>query len=103
MSLRGNAAHPKIQANLLRIQETCQQYDVPCATEANTPEQVAMCLEQGFRIIITAPERTTSGLAEGRRQAAQQVDLPGWQWVLLLVGRHRGWLGTGTAVRQRKG
>jgi hypothetical protein len=33
----------------------------------NTPEQVGMWLEQGFRIIITAPERTTSGLAEGRR------------------------------------
>jgi 4-hydroxy-2-oxoheptanedioate aldolase len=69
MGLRGNAGHPEVQANLLRILETCQQYNVPCATGANTPEQVAMRLEQGFRIIITAPERTTSGLAEGRRLA----------------------------------
>jgi 4-hydroxy-2-oxoheptanedioate aldolase len=69
MGLRGNASHPEVQANLLRILETCQEYGVPCATGANTPEQVAMRREQGFRIIITAPERTTSGLAEGRRLA----------------------------------
>jgi 2-keto-3-deoxy-L-rhamnonate aldolase RhmA len=67
MGLRGNAAHPEVQANLLRILETCQEYNVPCVTGANTPEQVAMRLEQGFRIIITALERTTSGLAEGQR------------------------------------
>ena len=58
-----------------------------------------MRLEQGFHIIITPPERTTSGLAEGRWWAAQQVGLPGWQRVLLLVGQHRDWLDTGTAAR----
>jgi 2-keto-3-deoxy-L-rhamnonate aldolase RhmA len=67
MGFRGNAAHPEVQANLLRILETCQECNVPCVTGANTLEQVAMRLEQGFRIIITALERTTSGLAEGQR------------------------------------
>jgi hypothetical protein len=42
MGLRGNTAHPEVQANLLRILETCQEYGMPCATGANTPEQVAM-------------------------------------------------------------
>jgi hypothetical protein len=88
-----------LRANLLRILETYPEYNVPCATRANTQEQVSMRLEQGFHIIIAAPERTTSGLAEGRWRAAQQVGLPGWQWVLLLVGRHRDWLDTGTAAR----
>jgi hypothetical protein len=92
-----------LRVNLLRILETYQEYNAPCATRVNTPEQVSMCLEQGFHIIITAPERTTSGLAEGRWWTAQQVGLPGWQRVLLLVGRHRDWLDTGTAARQRKG
>jgi hypothetical protein len=92
-----------LRVNLLRILATYPEYNAPCATRVNTPEQVSMCLEQGFHITITAPERTTSGLAEGRQWAAQQVGLPGWQWVLLLVGRHRDWLDTGTAARQRKG
>ena len=69
MGLRGNAGHPDVQANLLRILETCQEFDVPCATGANTPEDVAMRMEQGFRIIITAPDKSTPGLNEGRRLA----------------------------------
>ena len=71
MGLRGNAGHPDVQANLLRILETCKEFDVPCATGANSPEQVAMRMDQGFRIIITAPEKSTPGLNEGRRLASR--------------------------------
>ncbi len=71
MGLRGNAGHPEVQANLLRILETCKEFDVPCATGANTPEQVAMRMDQGFRIIITAPDKSTPGLNEGRRLAGR--------------------------------
>ena len=71
MGLRGNAGHPDVQANLLRILKTCQEFDVPCATGANTPEQAAMRMEQGFRIIITAPDKSTPGLNEGRRLAGR--------------------------------
>ncbi|MFB3098094.1 MAG: HpcH/HpaI aldolase/citrate lyase family protein [Dehalococcoidia bacterium] len=71
MGLRGNAGHPDVQANLLRILETCKEFDVPCATGANTPEQVAMRMDQGFRIIITAPDKSTPGLNEGRRLASR--------------------------------
>ena len=71
MGLRGNAGHPDVQANLLRILETCLEFNVPCATGANTPEQVAMRMEQGFRIIITAPDKSTPGLNEGRRLAGR--------------------------------
>ena len=58
-----------VQANLLRILEACQEFDIPCATGANTPDQVAMRMDQGFRIIITAPDKSTPGLNEGRRLA----------------------------------
>ena len=71
MGLRGNAGHPDVQANLLQILETCKEFDVPCATGANTPEQVAMRMEQGFRIIITAPDKSTPGLNEGRQLAGR--------------------------------
>jgi len=71
MGLRGNADHPEVQANLLRILETCQEFEIPCATGANTPDQVAMRMEQGFRIIITAPDKSTPGLNEGRRLASR--------------------------------
>ena len=33
--------------------------------------RLAMRLEQGFRIIMTAPVRSTPGLVEGRRLAAR--------------------------------
>jgi 4-hydroxy-2-oxoheptanedioate aldolase len=71
MGLRGNAGHPDVQANLLRILEVCQEFGVPCGTGANTPEQVAMRMDQGFRIIITAPDKSTPGLNEGRRLASR--------------------------------
>jgi len=66
MGHRGNSAHPDVQANLMRILETCQNAGVPCATGA-TAEEVPMRLEQGFRIIITSPVKSNPGLTEGRR------------------------------------
>ena len=69
MGLRGEASHPAVQENLLRILAACKEFGVPCATGA-TADDVAMRLEQGFRIIMTAPVRSTPGLAEGRRLAA---------------------------------
>ena len=70
MGHKGNAGHPDVQANLLRILETCKDAGVPCATGA-TAEEVPMRLEQGFNIIITSPETTTLGLDEGRRLAGR--------------------------------
>ena len=66
MGHRGNASHPDVQENLLRILAACRDAGVPCATGA-TASEVPMRLEQGFRIIITSPERSISGLEEGRR------------------------------------
>ena len=70
MGHKGNAGHPDVQANLLRILETCKDAGVPCATGA-TAAEVPMRLEQGFSIIITSPEKTTHGLEEGRRIAGR--------------------------------
>lgn len=63
---KGNAGHPEVQEMLLRILGICQDAGVPCAVGC-TADEVPMRLEQGFRILITAPTRTAAGLAEGRR------------------------------------
>jgi len=68
MGYKGNANHPEVQENLLRILSACKEAGVPCAVGA-TADEVAQRLEQGFRIIITSPEKTTQGLDEGRRLA----------------------------------
>jgi len=70
MGLRGQASHPAVQENVLRVLTACNESDVPCATIA-TADDVAMRLEQGFRIIMTAPVRSTPGLVEGRRLAVR--------------------------------
>ena len=66
MGYKGNANHPEVQENLLRVLSACNEAGVPCAVGA-TADEVAQRLEQGFRIIITSPEKTTIGLDEGRR------------------------------------
>ena len=70
MGHRGDSSHPEVQENLLSILAACKDAGVPCATGA-TAAEVPMRLEQGFRIIITSPEKTTQGLAEGRRISAR--------------------------------
>ena len=70
MGYKGNANHPEVQENLLRILSACKEAGVPCAVGA-TAGEVAQRLEQGFRIIITSPEKTTGGLDEGRRLATR--------------------------------
>ena len=70
MGHRGNSAHPEVQENMLKILAVCKDAGVPCATGA-TAAEVPMRLEQGFRIIITSPEKTTQGLIEGRRIAGR--------------------------------
>jgi len=70
MGHKGNANHPEVQENLLRVLEACKNAGVPCATGA-TAAEVPMRLEQGFRIIITSPLKTTPGLDEGRRISAR--------------------------------
>jgi 4-hydroxy-2-oxoheptanedioate aldolase len=70
MGHKGNANHPEVQQNLLSILEACKNAGVPCATGA-TAAEVPMRLEQGFRIIITSPLKTTPGLDEGRRISAR--------------------------------
>jgi 4-hydroxy-2-oxoheptanedioate aldolase len=70
MGLRGNAQHPQVQEALLQVLAACKEFDVPCAIGA-TADEVAMRLEQGFRIIIAAPARATPTLDVGRRLAGR--------------------------------
>ena len=70
MGYKGNANHPEVQENLLRVLSACKDAGVPCAVGA-TAGEVAQRLEQGFRIIITSPEKTTRGLDEGKELATR--------------------------------
>lgn len=70
MGLRGNSSHVRVQENLLRVLAACKEFGVPCATGASAND-VAMRLEQGFSIIMTAPVKSAPGLLEGRRLAAR--------------------------------
>jgi 4-hydroxy-2-oxoheptanedioate aldolase len=70
MGLAGLAGHPTVQENVQRVLAACKDFGVPCATIA-TADDVAMRLEQGFRMIMTAPVRSTPGLVEGRRLTAR--------------------------------
>ena len=66
MGHRGDSTHPEVQESVLKILAACKDAGVPCAI-MSTAADLPMRLEQGFRIIHVAPEKTTQGLAEGRR------------------------------------
>ena len=71
MGKRGNAADPEVQDALLRILAACKDAGVPCATGASTPDDVERRIEQGFRIIMAGPTRSTPALDAGRRIAGR--------------------------------
>jgi 4-hydroxy-2-oxoheptanedioate aldolase len=70
MGLRGDTRHSHVQEALLQVLAACKEFGVPCAT-GTTADEVAMRLEQGFRIIIAAPVKTTPMLDAGRRLAGR--------------------------------
>jgi 4-hydroxy-2-oxoheptanedioate aldolase len=70
LGLRGNARHPQVQEALLHVLAACKDAGVPCAVGA-TADEMAMRLEQGFRLLIAPPVKTTPALDEGRRLAGR--------------------------------
>jgi len=70
MGLRGDTNHPNVQEALLKVLAACHEFGVPCAVGA-TADEVAKRLEQGFRIIIAAPVKSTPMLDAGRRLAGR--------------------------------
>ncbi|HXH08995.1 MAG TPA: aldolase/citrate lyase family protein [Alphaproteobacteria bacterium] len=70
MGLRGDTKHPQVQEALLQVLAACKEFGVPCAIGA-AADEVAMRLEQGFRLIIAAPTKTTPVLDVGRRMAGR--------------------------------
>ena len=71
MGLGTDSAHPEVQRNLLTILETCKEFGVACATAANTPDQVSLRIEQGFKVIITPIIKSTPGLTAGQGHTHQ--------------------------------
>jgi hypothetical protein len=71
MGLRGNSTHPDVEAGVLKILAICKDFGVPCATGTTPSAGVETRLEQGFRIIITPPTRSTDGLQRGRQVAGR--------------------------------
>jgi 4-hydroxy-2-oxoheptanedioate aldolase len=70
MGLRGDTTHPNVQEALLQVVAACKEFGVPCAVGA-TADEVGMRLEQGFRLIIASPVKTTPMLDAGRRLAGR--------------------------------
>jgi 4-hydroxy-2-oxoheptanedioate aldolase len=70
MGLRGDTNHPKVQEALSQVLAACQEFGVPCAVGA-TADEVGKRLDQGFRIIIAAPVKSTPMLDAGRRLAGR--------------------------------
>ena len=70
MGKRGNSSDPDVQEGLLRVLEACKEFNVPCATGA-TAADVEMRIEQGFRIIMSSPARTSPTLEAGRKAAGR--------------------------------
>ena len=70
MGKRGNSSDPDVQEGLLRVLEACKEFNVPCATGA-TAADVEMRIEQGFRIIMASPARTSPTLEAGRKASGR--------------------------------
>ena len=70
MGKRGNSSDPEVQEGLLRVLDACKEFNVPCATGATTAD-VEMRIEQGFRIIMASPARTSPILEAGRKAAGR--------------------------------
>lgn len=70
LGLPGHFTHPLVQEALLQVLAACQEFGVPCAI-STTVDEVAMRLDQGFRIIIAPPVKTTPVLDVGRRLAGR--------------------------------
>lgn len=66
MGHRGVSSYPEVQEALLQMLATCKEFGVPAAVLAHTPQEVAMRLEQGYRIVLSGPAKSTP-VAEARR------------------------------------
>lgn len=71
MGLRGDKTHPNVEAALLDILATCNEFDVPCAGGVTPSVNVETRLEQGFRIILVPPARSMAPLRQGREAAGR--------------------------------
>ena len=71
MGHQGNSAHPEVEQALLRILATCNEFGVPCAVGVSPSADAATRLEQGFRIIMVPPTRSTPQLDQGRQAAGR--------------------------------
>ncbi len=69
MGYHGNPAHPKVMDALKRLLAICQAHNVPCACLAN-PSNIQERIEMGFRVLVTMPEHTATGMQIGRKAVA---------------------------------
>ena len=50
MGLRGEASHPAVQENLLRVLAACKEFGVPCATGATADDVAMRLIDETFAI-----------------------------------------------------
>lgn len=66
LGTRGNMSDPRVEEGIQQILKTCQEFNVPCAAFA-APGDVEKRIEQGFRIIISSPNRSDRTLQTGKK------------------------------------
>jgi 4-hydroxy-2-oxoheptanedioate aldolase len=61
--------HPLVVAAMDKVLETCKKYGVACGHPHVDSRNIERVLEQGFRWVMTSPERSFNALNTGRRIA----------------------------------
>ncbi len=59
--------HPAVHTAVERILEACHKYNVPCGMPHANVGRVEDLLKRGFRLLMTAPERSFNALNTARR------------------------------------
>jgi len=59
--------HPEVLSAMAQIVDTCKKHDVPVGHPHVSAGNVERILDEGYRFLMPAPERTTNGLDKGRQ------------------------------------
>ena len=63
--------HPMVRAALAKVLAICQEHGVVCGHPHATKDNVERLLDEGFRFLMTATERSAPGLDLGRKLAGR--------------------------------
>jgi 4-hydroxy-2-oxoheptanedioate aldolase len=65
--------HPKVVAAMDQVLATCARFNVPCGHPHVTTANVQRVLDQGFRLLMPAPERSFAALDQGLKLSGRKT------------------------------